>query len=106
MIELAKLKAWAMASITLDYVKCLDLVPEAIVMEAALGAGAAGWSMQNHQGDLPPAAQGVPHLRRSRILLCSNKRNFARPSVLSNIGVGVSVAVVLAVDGLPHAAEH
>ena len=39
LLEPCRLKGWALAGISIDYVKCLDLIPQAVVLALALEPG-------------------------------------------------------------------
>ena len=39
LLELCRLRGWAVAGMSIDYVKCLDLIPQAVVLALALELG-------------------------------------------------------------------
>ena len=39
LLELARLKGWSLAGLTLDYVKCCDIIPQAVVLRVVRELG-------------------------------------------------------------------
>ena len=46
LLELARVKGWRLEGLSLDYVKCFDLIPQALVLRIARELGMDGWVLR------------------------------------------------------------
>ena len=84
LLELCRLRGWAVAGMSLDYVKCFDLIPQAVVLALAVELGMDPGTCP--RGHVQAAPHGLQDRRGPRPVVAGHQRHRAEAPPVGDCG--------------------